>query len=66
MLGAVLCHAHVGCWAAVGNGGWDGAVEDFALNILCAMCDVTQDVDSFGWWMTILLFDLAGRRGCVG
>ena len=65
MLGAVLCHAYMGCCAAVGNGGWDGAIEDLASDILCAICDVTQDIDLFGWLMMILLFDLAGRRGCV-
>ena len=51
---------------AVGNGRWDGAVEDSTSDGLRAIGDVAHDVHSFAWWRMILLFDLAGWRGCVG
>ena len=34
LLCAVLCGAYVGCHAAVGDGGWNGAVEDFLLDLV--------------------------------
>ena len=33
---------------------------------LRAIGDVAHDVHLFAWWRMILLFNLAGRRGCVG
>ena len=38
--GAVLYGAHMCCCSAVGNGGWDGAVEDSTLDGLRVICDV--------------------------
>ena len=49
LLCAVLCGAYVGCCAAVGNGGWNGAVEDSLLDLIVERVTFGDIVDPLSW-----------------
>ncbi len=49
LLCAVLCGAYVGCYATVGNGGWNGAVEDSLLDLVVERVMFGDVVDPLAW-----------------
>ncbi len=49
LLCAVLCGAYVGCCAPVGNGGWNGAVEDSLLDLVAERVTFGDVVDHLVW-----------------
>jgi hypothetical protein len=49
LLCAVLRGAYVGCFTAVGNGRWNGAVEDSLLDLVVERVTFGDVVDPLAW-----------------